>query len=88
MSKKDQAPKSQTHLMGLGLDNDDGHKRITRAERFSIVGGSEQTHHRMTETLIKTFETLDRKGKTLDTVEKEELLDTLKNCDPEAKNGD
>ncbi|MGB0184237.1 MAG: hypothetical protein ACPF9Q_02305 [Opitutales bacterium] len=87
MSKKDPAPKSPAHLMGLGLDNTDGHKRITRAERFSIVGGSEETHHRMTETVIKTFETLDRKGKTLETVEKEELIDTLKNCDPQTKNG-
>ena len=24
-------------LLGLGLDNKDGHKRITQAERFSIV---------------------------------------------------
>jgi hypothetical protein len=69
--------------MGLGLDNEDGHKRITRAEQFSIIGGSEATHNRMTETVIKTVETLDRKGKTLDTVEKEELLDTLRNNDPE-----
>ena len=86
MSKKESRPKANAHLMGLGLDNSDGHKRITRAERFSIVGGSEETHHRMTETVIKTFETLDRKGKTLETVEKEELLDTLKNCDPDKKN--
>lgn len=70
--------------MGLGLDNDDGHKRITRAEQFSIIGGSEATHNRMTETVIKTFETLHRKGKTLDTVDKEELFDTLHNNDPDS----
>ena len=66
-------------LLGLGLDNKDGHKRITQAERFSIVGGNEETHHTLTEVAIKTFETLDKKGKTLDTVEKEELNDIIHN---------
>ena len=66
-------------LLGLGLDNKDGHKRITQAERFSIVGGNEETHHTLTEVAIKTFETLDKKGKTLDTVEREELNDIIHN---------
>ncbi len=84
MKNKDQPSKQRAFLMGLGLDNDDGHKRITRAEQFSIIGGSEATHNRMTETVIKTFETLHRKGKTLDTVDKEELFDTLHNNDPDS----
>ena len=66
-------------LLGLGLDNHDGHKRITEAERFSIVGGNEETHQTLTEVAIKTFETLDKKGKTLDTVEKKELDDIIHN---------
>jgi hypothetical protein len=65
------------HLLGIGLDNDDGHKRVTKAERFSIVGGSEETHEKMTETVIKTFETLDRKGKTLDKLKPGELKDII-----------
>jgi hypothetical protein len=65
------------HLVGVGLDSTDGHKRITRAERFSIVGGSNETHERMTETVIKTFETLDRRGKVLDNVEKQELAEII-----------
>ena len=69
-------------LIGLGLDSQDGHKRITQSERFSIVGGSEETHETITETVIKTFETLDKKGKTLDTVEKEELGDIIQNSVP------
>lgn len=73
---------SKAHLLGLGLDNKDGHKRITQAEKFSIVGGSQETHERMTETLVKTFETLDRRGKTLEKVEKEELSDIIKESTP------
>ena len=71
--------KQNSKLLGVGLDNQDGHKRITQSERFSVVGGSEETHQTLTETAIKTFETLDKKGKTLDTVEKEELNDIIKN---------
>ena len=74
---KENAPKEK-HLLGLGLDNDDGHKRMTRADQFSVVGGSEETHERMTTTLIKTFEDLNQRKKTLETVEKEELSDLLK----------
>ena len=71
----------QAHLLGVGLDNDDGHKRITQAEEFSIVGGSENTHERMTETVIKTFEDMKSDGKTLSNIEPEQLSDLLqKNC--------
>ena len=65
------------HLFGVGLDGDDGHRRLTRAEKFSIVGGSEETHDRMTETLVKTFEDLSRKGRSLEETDKKELSELL-----------
>jgi hypothetical protein len=70
-------PNRNSHLLGVGLDNEDGHKRLTRAEKFSIVGGSEETHVKMTETLVKTFEDLKTKGKELEDTEKDELADLL-----------
>ena len=70
------------HLFGLGLDGRDGHKRITQAERFSIVGGSEETHELMTETVMKTFEDLKRKGKDLDDTSAEELSDIIRKNTP------
>ena len=79
MPKKDT---QQAHLLGVGLDNDDGHKRITQAEEFSIVGGSENTHERMTETVIKTFEDMKNDGKTLSNIEPEQLSDLLKRTAP------
>lgn len=69
--------KQSAHLLGVGLDNTDGHKRITQADRFAIVGGSSETHERMTETVIKTFETLDRRDKTLDQIEQQELAEII-----------
>lgn len=66
-----------THLLGIGLDNSDGHKRITKADEFSIIGGSQETHERMTETVIKTVEDLQVKGKRISDAETEELAELL-----------
>ncbi len=70
------------HLLGVGLDHADGHKRLTTAEEFTIVGGSEETHGRMTETVIKTFETLKGRGKALQAVEPKELAEIIQQSTP------
>ncbi|MCZ6674681.1 MAG: hypothetical protein O7C75_17265 [Verrucomicrobia bacterium] len=64
-------------LLGVGLDNEDGHKRLTTAEKFAIMGGSQETHDKMTETVLKTFEEMDRKGKALESIEPSELKDLI-----------
>jgi len=64
-------------LLGVGLDNQDGHKRITKGENFCLVGGSEETHESMTETAVKFNEKLSRKGKTLDDLSRDEFLDMM-----------
>lgn len=74
----------KSHLLGIGLDSD-GHKRITQAERFSIVGGTEETHDCMTETVMKTFEDLKRKGKELEETSPEELSDIIRKNIPNRK---
>ena len=73
--------KNQNHLLGLGLDNTDNHKRITQGEGFSLVGGSNETHERMTETVIKTVEDLQRKGRTIPTANPKEIADLLQKHD-------
>ena len=78
-----QPKKSSAQLIGVGLDQVDGHKRITKAERFAIVGGSQETHERMTETVVKTFETLDRRGKNLNQVDSYELKEIIKDHTPD-----
>jgi hypothetical protein len=69
-------------LLGLGLDNDDGHKRITTGEQFAILGGSAETHERMTETVVKTFEELKQRGKNLEDVRRVELAEIIKKSSP------
>ncbi|MEI6105848.1 MAG: hypothetical protein WCR49_02440 [Opitutae bacterium] len=79
------APRRKTksaHLLGIGLDNADGHKRLTSAEQFTIVGGSDETHGRMTETVIKTFEELKTRGKQLKAVEPQELAEIIQKSTP------
>lgn len=71
-----------SHLLGLGLDHHDGHKRITKGEQFTLVGGSQETHERMTETVVKTFEDLKHRGKDLREVEPKELGDLIKKNTP------
>lgn len=75
-------PKVMAHLFGLGLDCTDGHKRITQADKFSILGGSENTHDKMTETLFKTFEDLSIKGKSIEDVSMEEISDLIQKNTP------
>lgn len=82
MSKKKKKPAANAALLGVGLDNDDGHKRVTTGEQFAIVGGSAQTHERMTETVVKTFEELKQRGKHLHQVETSELAEILHKSTP------
>jgi hypothetical protein len=76
------SPAKTAGLVGVGLDNEDGHKRITRGEQFVLVGGSEETHGRMTETVVKTFEELKRRDKRLENVEPRELADIVHKSTP------
>ena len=73
---------SSAHLVGIGLDHTDGHKRLTAAEQFTIVGGSEETHGRITETVMKTFEELKDRGKPLHAVEPQELAEIIQKSAP------
>jgi hypothetical protein len=67
----------QAALLGLGLDGDDGHTRLTRGENFVLYGGSQDTHARMQETAIKVNEHLTRRQKRLEDVSPREFCDIL-----------
>ena len=71
-----------SHLFGIGLDCTDGHKRITQSEKFSILGGSESTHDKMTETICKTVEDLSMKGKVLEEASMDELSELIRKNTP------
>ncbi len=62
-------------ILGLGLDNQDGHVRVTRGDNFHLLGGSQDTHEQMQEQAIKFNEKLNDRGKTLEQVTREEFMD-------------
>ncbi len=81
-AKKHRKKRRHAALLGVGLDNTDGHKRITTGEKFLLVGGSAETHDRMTEPVVKTFEELKQRGKQLEEVESKELADIIHQSTP------
>lgn len=62
-------------LLGLGLDNTDGHKRVTSGDDFLLVGGSEETHGRMQDLVIRMNEALQRKGRRFTDLTRREFED-------------
>jgi len=70
--------KQSAAIMGIGLDNKDGHKRVTKGDNFYLVGGSEETHEHMVETAVKVNEKLTQKGKNLSEVSKEVFTDIVR----------
>jgi len=62
-------------ILGVGLDNEDGHVRITRGENFHLLGGSQETHGTMQEKAVKFNEKLKARGRRLEEVSKEEFRD-------------
>lgn len=64
-------------VLGVGLDHGDGHQRVTRADDFLLVGGSQETHERMQDLAIHVNEALQQRGKRLADAEPREVLDLL-----------
>ena len=77
MPKSPQRQPARAHLLGLGLDNKDGHVRVTQGENFSLFSGSAETHEQMQARCIKLNEKLARKGKRLEETSREEVRDLL-----------
>jgi hypothetical protein len=59
------------------MDGEDGHRRVTRAEDFVLLGGSQETHERMQDVAIQVNEALKDKGKRMQEAEPRELLELV-----------
>lgn len=66
-----------TSLLGVGLDAKDDEMRLTRGPNFALVGGSQETHEVMRETVVKVNENLERRGKVLQETSRREFMDVL-----------
>ena len=70
----------ESAILGLGLDGDDGHHRITQADDVLLLGGSADTHEQMQEAIIRVTEALGRKGKRIRDTATEELADLIRDA--------
>ena len=79
MAKKPKKEEVQVlGFLGVGLDNEDGHRRLTQNENFLLVGGSAETHEKMQDVSIYFNEQLKQRGKPLGETEPEEAVDLLR----------
>lgn len=63
--------------MGVGLDSD-GHARVTRGDDFVLVGGTEETHGRMRDHVIRFGEVLEDMGTDLQRASREEVREAAR----------
>ncbi len=77
-SRRKKKPAPIGGILGVGLDNTDGQKRITRTAEMLLVGGSRETHEQMQETAIRFGEALEKRGKSLPEVTVREAIDLFR----------
>ncbi len=77
MPRKTKKSAPPAGLLGVGLDNGDGHQRVTRGDEFLLVGGSQETHERMQDVAIRVTEGLKDRGKRLADAAPQEVLDLI-----------
>jgi hypothetical protein len=79
-NKREQNDRRVVGFVGIGLDNEDEHKRLTRTEHFFLIGGSHATHEHMQDTAIRFAEELERRGKRLEQTAVDEVLEIFHEC--------
>jgi len=62
-------------LVGLGPDDSDAPRRVINGEHCLILGGSEQAHDEMLETVLRLEDELERRGQHLGEVTPTELAE-------------
>ena len=62
-------------LLGLGLDNKDGHVRYTKGPNFRLFGGSQETHEEMQDKAVRFNEELEKRDKRLEEIDRKEFRD-------------
>jgi hypothetical protein len=77
-ANKKQSTPEVVGFLGVGLDGQDGHQRLTRTEHFLLVGGSEETHEQMQEVSIRFNEGLKQRGKDLRDTSVPEVADLMR----------
>lgn len=62
-------------IIGLGLDGPDRPRRIITGDQCLMIGGSDETHAELLETMLRLESELERRGQRLGEVEPAELAE-------------
>ncbi|RLA17544.1 MAG: hypothetical protein DRQ56_09050 [Gammaproteobacteria bacterium] len=65
--------KKIVRLLGVGFDAEDGHVRITNAEKYDVLMGSEQSHEYIQQLIDKIEAQIENRGLALDDLTPEQL---------------
>ena len=68
-----QKRKKIIRLLGVGFDAEDGHVRITNAEKYDVLMGSEQSHEYIQQLIEKIEDQIENRGLALDDLTPEQL---------------
>jgi len=71
--KQEEKPLGIKGLLGVGLDGDDGHTRISRGPNFFLLGGSKGTHEKMQHVALSFNDKVGRRGKKIEEINSREL---------------
>ena len=89
--RREKNAQRKAQLLGLGLDNDDGHVRYTKGPNFHLLGGSADTHEEMQDKVIHFNEELKKRDKRLEDIgveEFREIADSVGMKKPNPKHDD
>jgi hypothetical protein len=64
-------------LVGVRVDEGDGHTRVSRGDDFVALGGTREAHEHLRETVAGISDEVKRRGRDLAEVHREELRDIL-----------
>ncbi len=65
------------YLVGVRIDQGDGHRRVSRGKDFVALGGTKEGHEHLRETVSEVSAEVKRRGKDLAEVPGEEFREIL-----------
>lgn len=71
------APKKKVRLLGVGFDAEDGHIRITQAEKYDVLMGSHESHEYIAQLIEKIERELEHRGLVLDELSPDQLTEII-----------
>jgi len=76
-ARKTKVRRKKGLLVGVRLDEGDGHSRVSRGEDFLAVGGTKEAHEHLRETVAEVSDEVKRRGRAMAEVRRKEFREIL-----------